>query len=526
MSTEPALPSGRPEPSWVKRLAKALLALFFRRVEVTGLSALPERGGGLLLAWHPNGMIDPALVLAAFPRRVVFGARHGLFRWPLLGAILKSVAVPIYRRQDLARSADEAGAKRGNEASLGALADAVAGGSFAMLFPEGDSHDQSRPLELKTGAARLYLDALARCRARAARERGDSGPSAPWVIPVGLHYDGKRFFRSRALVVFHAPLAIDAEIVRAEASEEERREAARRLTERFAAALDRTVLATDDWRDHHLMHRLRRLIRAERAERAGGEPGPVDMRERLLGFARVWTAYRELGEDQSAAVVAIRRRVGAYDRLLRRLGLEDHELDRDDPPPPHGGRLATLALQRLLLDWILPPLALVGLLANLPAALLLAGLARLAARREKDVATIKLFFGAVLFPASWIALGVLAAWGQGALADRTPALAHRPWAAAAAAVLLAAGGGLLVLFYGRLSRLWGRALLVRAKRRLFRRWVERLRGERAAIFDEATALAARLELPGRIGPSGEILAEDGTADRSSAAAPRPSRRGP
>jgi hypothetical protein len=49
---------------------------------------------------------------------------------------------------------------------------------------------------------------------------------------------------------------------------------------------------------------------------------------------------------------------------------------------------------------------------------------------------------------------------------------------------------------------------VRAKRRLFRHWVDRLLAERAAIFEEATAMASRLELPGRIGPSGEILAED------------------
>ena len=86
MTNEAASPSGRPEAGWVKRLAKALLALFFRRVEVTGLDAIPKGSGGLLIAWHPNGLIDPALVLATFPGRVVFGARHGLFRWPILRA--------------------------------------------------------------------------------------------------------------------------------------------------------------------------------------------------------------------------------------------------------------------------------------------------------------------------------------------------------------------------------------------------------------------------------------------------------
>src|SRR6188508_1716069 len=136
MTNETAPRPGPPAASWVKRLARTLLALFFRRVEVTGLSGLPRSGGGLLLAWHPNGLIDPALVLATFPGRVVFGARHGLFRWPVLGRVLRSVAVPIYRRQDLAPGGDPEAARRNNSASLGALAEAVTGGSFAMLFPE------------------------------------------------------------------------------------------------------------------------------------------------------------------------------------------------------------------------------------------------------------------------------------------------------------------------------------------------------------------------------------------------------
>jgi len=59
--------------------------LFFRRVEVVGLENLPTDRGGIFVAGHPNGLIDPALILTAFPGQVVFGARHGLFRWPVIG---------------------------------------------------------------------------------------------------------------------------------------------------------------------------------------------------------------------------------------------------------------------------------------------------------------------------------------------------------------------------------------------------------------------------------------------------------
>ena len=86
----------------VRRLVSALLQTFFYKVEVTGLDNIPTDRGGLLVSWHPNGMIDPGLILSFFPRQIVFGARHGLFSWPILGNIMKNMGtVPIYRRQDL-----------------------------------------------------------------------------------------------------------------------------------------------------------------------------------------------------------------------------------------------------------------------------------------------------------------------------------------------------------------------------------------------------------------------------------------
>ncbi len=478
----------------VRLFARALLALFFRRVEVTGSENLPEEGGGMLLAWHPNGLIDPALLLATFPGRAVFGARHGLFQWPLLGWILRASAVPIFRRQDLKPGADEETLRRGNDASLAALSSAISEGFFAVLFPEGDSHDEPHPLELRTGAARLYLDALSRA--------GDGARLA--VIPVGLHYDRKRFYRSRALVAYHPPLDLSEAIAGAGDDAASQREAARRLTTRFATVLDQTVLATDDWNEHYLIHRLRRLMRAERAGRGDGDPGPANMRERLLGFARVWTALRERRASDPGAVEELRTRLEIYDRRLRRLGLEDHELDRP-PRLPHGRFLLALAFQRFVVDALLPPLALIGLIANLPTALLLAGIVRVAARRKKDQATIKVLVGVLLFPVTWLGLGVVAFMSPDLLHTLYPAVPDLPWFRGVVTFLLSGLGGVLVLSYGRISRHWGRALLVRFRRRVAARKIERLVAERGAIFEAATRLAGDLALPGFVDASGRIL---------------------
>jgi 1-acyl-sn-glycerol-3-phosphate acyltransferase len=64
----------------VIRFFRILVWAFFRKVTVTGLEHVPTSGGGILVSWHPNGLIDPGLLLTQFPRQVVFGARHGLFQ--------------------------------------------------------------------------------------------------------------------------------------------------------------------------------------------------------------------------------------------------------------------------------------------------------------------------------------------------------------------------------------------------------------------------------------------------------------
>ncbi len=141
------------------RLARLLVRIFFRSVEVEGLENLPRDGGGIIVSWHPNALIDPVLILACMPRPVVFGARSGLFRWPLLGWLMRSVGtVPIHRTQDRANLDPEA-RHAANLRSLDALAKAVAEGGFSCLFPEGDSHDAPHLLAIKTGAARFYYRA-------------------------------------------------------------------------------------------------------------------------------------------------------------------------------------------------------------------------------------------------------------------------------------------------------------------------------------------------------------------------------
>ncbi len=145
----------------VRGVVRWMLRLFFREIAVEGREHIPTDRGGLLVAWHPNGVIDAGLMLAAFPGHVVFGARDGLLRWPILGNMMRAAGtVPIYRAQDQ-KGMTEAARREANQQSLDALAGAVAGGSYSALFPEGQSHDAPHVTPVKSGAARLFLRASA-----------------------------------------------------------------------------------------------------------------------------------------------------------------------------------------------------------------------------------------------------------------------------------------------------------------------------------------------------------------------------
>ena len=485
---------------WLYRAIVGLLHAatwaFFRRVEVIGLENLPADGCGLLVSWHPNGLVDPGLILTRFPRQVVFGARHGLFGVPLLGFVLRRLGtVPIFRAVDSSRG-DPTARRAANRRSLDALAQAIADGSFAALFPEGISHDAPHLAELKTGAARLYY------RARALR----AGQSPPVIVPVGLHYDRKQMFRSNALVAFHPPIVLAPELDVTPASDEgdvADTERARQLTGVIESTLRDVVHATDDWALHDLMQRTRRLVRAERASRVDADPGRTTIGERVLGFSRVRHGYYELLASEPAKVASLRARVSRYDADLRALELEDYDLDRS-PPLLSPWLAVLLVLQAIAVFFLLPPVIVVGYVVNLPTALLLRALARLGAKLEKDEATIKLLLGLLLFPTTWILAGVLAARLHEHLHAIYPAVPDTPVLAGLLTTALAGLGGAFAVRYLRLASEIARSVRVRLTRRARRVAVQRLRLERARLCDEITALAQDVDLPGEIAPDGRV----------------------
>ncbi|MDQ3556229.1 MAG: 1-acyl-sn-glycerol-3-phosphate acyltransferase, partial [Gemmatimonadota bacterium] len=133
----------------------SLAARTFYHLRISG-EPPPSAGPVLLVANHPNSLLDPALVAAAARRPVRFLAKAPLFSDPRVGWLVRgSGAVPVYRR------ADDPSAMGRNDDTFRAVWEALALGDAVGIFPEGTSHSAPGLVTLKTGAARIALGAAA-----------------------------------------------------------------------------------------------------------------------------------------------------------------------------------------------------------------------------------------------------------------------------------------------------------------------------------------------------------------------------
>lgn len=358
-----------------RAIVTLLLRLFYRVAEpVDPLGGLSAEGPVIYVGNHPNGLVDPGLLFILVKRHVTFLAKAPLFKIPVLGLILRGMdALPVFRKQDGAATTQ-------NEGTLTASVEALVAGRAITLFPEGKSHSEPQLAELKTGCARIAIEAAK----RGAKVK---------VIPVGLDYAQKRFFRSKVAVSVGEPL--DA----AKYGEAD----ARKFTDDIADALRRVTLNLEQWDDQPILETAEALYSLKIGE------APRDP-ERQRRFAR---GIRLLREEQPERFEALKEELLAFRRRLSMLDTNAKRLFQNDTPFS-----VTWFVLRNVLWLLLLPFALVGfVLFFIPYWVPL--LMVRATKPEPDTeATIKVLTLLLLAPLWWaLLIGIGAAYfgWQGAL---------------------------------------------------------------------------------------------------------------
>ena len=439
----------------VSRLVTGLIGWaggIFHDIERTG-PPLPD-GPVLLTANHANALLDPLVVFEAAGRPSRPLAKAPLFEHPIIGPFLWALGgLPVYRRQD-----DPAQMGR-NRDTFDAAVRALHRGEVVQIYPEGQSHSEPGLTPLKTGAARIALQA----------EEQAGWTLGLTIVPCGITYQRKHRFRSSALLA--AGTAIPVAPWRG-AWEADPAAAAEGLTDAVRAGLEAVTLNFVADGDRELVDVAEALYaRATRQASWTERPGLAARWPRLRAFTAGLAWLRAHDPDRHAR---LSHRVRRYARLSTLLGADEWGV----PERYRWGRAVAHALERGAWLALLTPLALVGVVAwILPYQL--PNLAVRVVRPSLDaIATYKLVAAVLAFPLA------LAAWSW--------LIAHHHGAGwgAVAAVAAVAGGLVWIPWRKALRDLGADArALVRALPR--ERTRERLAELRAELVREFEAVAER-----------------------------------
>jgi glycerol-3-phosphate O-acyltransferase / dihydroxyacetone phosphate acyltransferase len=280
--------------------AVALLSTrIYYRLHASG-SPAPPRGPALLVANHPNALLDPLLVMVAARRPVQFLAKSPLFSDPLIGWAVRAVgALPVYRQQD---DATRVGL---NEETFHAVHQALADGAAIGIFPEGISHHEPSLVTLKTGAARIALGAVPAIDGELP------------IVPVGLVFESKGEFRSRAFVVVGPPVEW-RDLAGRRPSDQS---AVRELTQRIQRSLHQVTVNLKRHEDAALIAAATAIYAAEVEPAASSD---VEATRRILAA----NALTQLTLDGDEAATDMSNRLRRHMRTLDVLGLTPSDLRR------------------------------------------------------------------------------------------------------------------------------------------------------------------------------------------------------
>lgn len=284
----------RPEaPGALRQMARALVRLYYPRIEVTGGELIPATGPVILVANHPNSLIDPVLLGIAARRPVRLLAKAPLFNLPVFGAVLRALGmVPAYRGSDDPKQVSK------NLESLAAAGRELAKGAAMGIFPEGKSHDALQLAMMRSGAARLALQAFA------------AGATTLRIVPVGLNYERKERFRTAVWIRVGRPIEV-ARWLDLFPGDEHR--AMRTLTQEIDARLRRCVTHLNHARWEPLLADVEALF-----VRPAGRDGSLAL---LHQRKRVADAINRAHREQPAVAEAAAGRVQAHAAALRREGV-------------------------------------------------------------------------------------------------------------------------------------------------------------------------------------------------------------
>lgn len=365
---------------FLKLIVSIGIRTYYREIRVINQEQLNQDGPLLLIANHPNTLMDAWIIGFVTRRRVHYMAKATFFSSPFKRKLLNALGmIPINRSQDKVIG----GVK--NSDSFEACYQLLERGDILVIFPEGTSYLERKLREIKTGTARIALEA----------ENRNDGQLGVQVIPIGLNYISADRFRGRVMVHVGKPIAVSGLL------EEYRKNqgiAAKKLTDRFRTELSRVFVTIDDANKEKLVSELTYLFDSRYSKEEYG------VRQSIGLMKTTQIRLEELAITSPWKITEIREHSSELLQSLHFFGIRPDFLDR----PYRSMLYFRQAVQSWLFLILTIPLFLVGFIHN---ALPYYGIGLLVPRITKEVeyhAPLVVLLGIILYPLTFFGWCILA----------------------------------------------------------------------------------------------------------------------
>jgi 1-acyl-sn-glycerol-3-phosphate acyltransferase len=164
---------------WITGIA---LHWFYGDIRIIGKQLIPKHGPLLIAVNHQNALVDSLIAGWVVPRKIVMTAKATLTENPLIAFLFRLLhVVPLRRVSDEVGKASGSPVDRSrNREAFREITDLLAQNGAILIFPEGKSHNELGLEPLKTGLARLALQA-----------RDKEGIKGIQILPLGLVFEDK-----------------------------------------------------------------------------------------------------------------------------------------------------------------------------------------------------------------------------------------------------------------------------------------------------------------------------------------------
>ena len=314
------------------------IGLYYKEVRIKNPENAKHKGPLIVIANHPNTMMDAWIIGALFKRRIYFMAKATFFSSPLKRWLLGSIGlIPINRTSELKTKGVS------NKSSFEMCYKILEEGNVLVIFPEGNSFLERKLRDLKSGTARIAIEVVNRAKIQNELK----------IIPVGLVYSRAEKFRSSVFANVGAPInpyqySEEYEVSSVQASKE--------LTEKFRNSLEELLVSSSSTANEIIVDNIIEVLSSKytRSKGRGVEKNVIrikEINERINEIQKVAPSKLE-----EIGVLA----EGINDKL-KKLDIKPDFLDRSYRPR----MFARQIVQSLLFLVIGLPLYLYGVVHNI-----------------------------------------------------------------------------------------------------------------------------------------------------------------